>query len=110
VELRVTCGNSDRKVGSPSVFRGITAEGPVFAIEVQRTRVPEWAAMWYFATEDEAEANRDRAKAWPEGNGGQVTRTRVTVGRAYWAPVGQRVKRALKPAPPAYTSLDAMGF
>ena len=110
MELRVTCGKSDRKVGTTSVFRGITAEGPVFVIEVQRTRSLEWAAMWYFATEAEAEANRDRAKAFPEGKGGQVTDTRVTEGRAYWAPAGQRVKRAPKPTPSTFTSSDAMGF
>jgi hypothetical protein len=66
--------------------------------------------MWYFATEAEAEANRDRAQAMPEGNGGRVTDTRVTEGRAYWAKARERVKRGPNSKPVAYTSLEDMGF
>ena len=49
MELRVTCAGSDRRVGTRSVSPGITDEGPVYVIEVQRTRVPEWFPMWYVA-------------------------------------------------------------
>ena len=95
MELRVTCAGSDRRVGTRSVSPGITDEGPVYVIEVQRTRVPEWFPMWYVATEAEAEANRNRAIGL-EGNGGRVTAARVTEGRAYWARAGERPKRAPK--------------
>ena len=98
MELRVTCGGSDRRVGTTSVSPGITDEGPVYVIEVQRTRVPEWFPMWYLATEAEAQANRNRAIGL-EGNGGRVTAARVTEGRAYWARVGERPKRAPKSKP-----------
>jgi hypothetical protein len=84
MELRVKCGKSDRRVGTTSVWRGIDEEGPVYVVEVQRTRKPEWFAMWYFPTEDQARANLSSAYG-REGNGGRVTAVRVTEGCAYWA-------------------------
>lgn len=109
MELRVSCGNSDRRVGTTSVWKGITEPGPVWVVEVQRTRVPEWFAMWYFPTEEEAHANRLRAIGH-EGNGGRVLDARVAKGVAYLAESGERKRRAPKSAQKAYTSLEDMGY
>lgn len=112
MELRVVCGDSDRRVGTPSVSRDIVDEGPVYVIEVQRTRMPEWFPMWYFPTEAAAHANRARAIG-REGNGGRVTDARVTEGRAYWAKAGTRSRRTrkspLKLCPTHFTALPATG-
>ncbi len=108
MELRVTCGGSDRRVGTTSVSPGITDEGPVYVIEVQRTRVPEWFPMWYPATEAEAQANRNRAIGL-EGNGGRVTAARVTEGRAYRARAGEPPKRAPQSKPARSRRQDGAG-
>lgn len=109
MELRVRCGESDRAAGSASA-RGIKEPGPVWVVEVIRTRMPEWAAMWYFSTKAEAEANLESARG-RDGNGGVVTRARVTEGEAYWREAGNSGTRRRPRRPvPAYISLEAMGF
>lgn len=109
MELRVKCGGSDRSVRSTSVWRSITKAGPVWVVEVRRSRMPEWFAMWYCPTKAEAEANVERAIG-RDGNGGVVEDARVTEGLAYWAEAGSPAKRTRRSPQPAYTSLEAMGF
>lgn len=108
MELRVTCGASDRSSRSSGVWRGITEEGPVWVVEVTRTEMPDWFAMWYFPTKAQAEANRERAIGH-DSYGGVVTDARVTEGRAYWSDIDRRPKRS-RARSTAHTSLEAMGF
>ena len=110
MELRVKCGASDRAARHVSVWNTIKEAGPVWVIEVQRTRMPEWFAMWFCSTKAEAEANLARAIGW-DGNGGVVTDARITEGVAYWREGGGSSTRKRRSRPmPTYTSLEAMGF
>ena len=110
MELRVKCGSSDRAARHVSVWRTIQEAGPVWVIEVRRTRMPEWFAMWFCSTKSEAEANLERAIG-RDGNGGVVTDARITEGVAYWSQRESGVTRRPRRRPQqAYTSLEAMGF
>ena len=110
MELRVKCGASDRAARHVSVWNTIKEAGPVWVIEVQRTRMPEWFAMWFCSTRAEAEANLARAIGW-DGNGGVVTDARITEGVAYWSQGDSGTTRRSRHRPQAaYTSLEAMGF
>jgi hypothetical protein len=110
MELRVRCGASDRAARHVSVWNTIKETGPVWVIEVRRTRMPEWFAMWYCPTKEEAEANLARAIGY-DGNGGVVTDARITEGVAYWSQRDSGVTRRPRRRPQqAYTSLEAMGF
>ncbi|MCG3776010.1 MAG: hypothetical protein JW395_2859 [Nitrospira sp.] len=110
MELRVRCGASDRAARHVSVWNTIKEAGPVWVIEVKRTRMPEWFAMWFCSTTAEAEANLARAIGW-DGNGGVVTDARITEGVAYWSQRDSGVARRPRRRPQqAHTSLEAMGF
>ncbi len=109
MELRVKCGGSDRSARSSGAWRGVKEAGPVWVVEVRRSRVPEWFAMWFFPTKSLAEANVERAIGHDD-NGGVVEHSRVTEGLAYWAESGSPAKRTRQSPQPVYTSLEAMGF
>jgi hypothetical protein len=109
MELRVKCGGSARPPRSTSVWRGISQAGPVWVVEVRRSRVPEWLAMLYFPTKAPADANVQRAIRHDD-NGGVVEDPRVTEGLAYRTESGSPAKRTRRSPRPVYTSLEAMGF
>jgi hypothetical protein len=109
MELRGQCGGSDRSARSTGVWRGIKEAGPVWVVEVRRSRVPQRFAKWCFPTKALAEGNVERAIGHDD-NGGVVEDSRVTEGLAYWAESGSPAKRTRQSPQPAYTSLEAMGF
>ena len=82
-ELRVTWGDSDRRAGTTSVHKSVSRPGTVWVVVVNRQRVDEWRALWYFGTRELAEDGKRRAVG-RDGNGGRVLEAAVVEGRAYF--------------------------